>query len=126
MFCTKCGAEIEQGLNFCPNCGASVILEVNLSENNNPVEKPTNTQKNRYNGLGFFGMLSLIIGIPLLFFGLYVNYRTHPLGFTSINSRELIQQFGYNGGSNLVLLGVLLFALGVVLLSLRFWAMHKK
>lgn len=31
MFCTKCGAEIKEGINFCPKCGASVKKGESLS-----------------------------------------------------------------------------------------------
>ena len=32
MYCTKCGKELPEGAEFCPNCGAAVRTEVGLYE----------------------------------------------------------------------------------------------
>ncbi len=41
MFCSKCGSKVEDGLNFCPNCGAPVSNQNNTVIDTNKSQKVT-------------------------------------------------------------------------------------
>ncbi|MBR1796606.1 MAG: zinc-ribbon domain-containing protein [Clostridiales bacterium] len=44
MFCSKCGAQQDDGARFCNKCGAELII----SENNHIVQSMPSTKTTRY------------------------------------------------------------------------------
>ena len=67
MFCSKCGAPLNQGTQFCTSCGAQVAN--NSAETQQTYQQPTNTYPaikadNRvYKILSYLGVL---VFIPML------------------------------------------------------------
>jgi len=47
-FCRKCGQEINEGVQFCGNCGISAGEEKNLNSSSNEVRRPTNSNFSIY------------------------------------------------------------------------------
>lgn len=66
MFCSKCGKQLEEGQNFCPNCGTAQQGTV-VSSLNTTVQQSENPTTNTMAVVGFvLGLISLLID----FFGL--------------------------------------------------------
>lgn len=66
MFCSKCGKSLEEGQNFCPNCGTAQQSTVSTTLNNT-VQRAENPTTNTMAVVGFVvGLLSLLID----FFGI--------------------------------------------------------
>ena len=58
-FCYKCGAELPEGSDFCPECGASINRSINDQNNTEYTARPANSSGN----LGVFSVLILVYGI---------------------------------------------------------------
>ena len=85
MFCKKCGKQISDGIQFCPNCGAS--QESSAKEENavtvQPAQNASGVQESKATGYAstalkaaVFGLLcwcccgvQLIAGAPAIYFG---------------------------------------------------------
>lgn len=66
MFCSKCGKQLEEGQNFCPNCGTAQQVTVVSSSNTN-IQQSENPTTNTMAVVGFVvGLISLLID----FFGI--------------------------------------------------------
>lgn len=64
-YCTKCGKELENGIKFCPNCGASTTNEENTNMNNNQ----NNNQKKSKIAAGILGIFLGSLGIHNFYLG---------------------------------------------------------
>lgn len=77
MFCSKCGKEIEQDMQFCNNCGNKVDLSSSTKKSNSMVKKIIKT------------VLIIILSIILLsFIIMLVNKSNSPLEEATNNSKE--------------------------------------
>jgi hypothetical protein len=63
MICKKCGAPIEDGKNFCGNCGESVVVE-EIYVQNTPVQSGYSAPKKQVVTAGGYILRSLINYIP--------------------------------------------------------------
>lgn len=66
MYCSKCGKNLEEGQNFCPNCGTPKDSTAS-SPQNNTVQQEENPSTNIMAVVGFVvGLISILID----FFGI--------------------------------------------------------
>ena len=70
MYCMKCGKEIEDGTNFCPNCG----MNLRANETARPIQQEQGSGKSIVSlVLGIVGIIAWIIpiiGLPIGLIGL--------------------------------------------------------
>jgi len=86
MFCANCGSNVEDGVDFCPNCGKSAKGETNSNlvlKTNDQVDAGgmLGFTKNAFRGaMGFILWVNLILltvggGVGGYFIGRLINYR---------------------------------------------------
>ena len=62
MFCTNCGAKLEEDSKFCTNCGAKLESK---TENIQKVENPTITEEEANKKANKFCIISLVLNIVI-------------------------------------------------------------
>lgn len=74
MFCTNCGAKIQEGTSFCANCGYKVLKNNNIS--NIQIQ---NNNKQQGQGASIASMVLGIIGIiaSIITFFIAISYSTY-------------------------------------------------
>ncbi len=66
MFCQECGKSVEEGVAFCPNCGAKVGATLQaVSPSIQPIKKPM--------GVIFVGVWNVFWGIQMVLVGLSIH-----------------------------------------------------
>ncbi len=89
MFCNKCGAESEEGVRFCPYCGAT------MQQNNdvNGAQQGAQTVQNVYQPTKAYNEANqkskLVAGLLQIFLGCFGVGRFY-LGYTSIGVAQLL------------------------------------
>lgn len=80
MFCSKCGKEIAEGAQFCPNCGNQLTRVTVVADSGLNTLIPNNTYALWAYYLGIFSLLCGITAIPAFITGILgVKYaRQHP------------------------------------------------
>ena len=83
MFCKKCGKQISDGVQFCPNCGAS--QESSAKEENAVTVQPAQNASGSQESKATFGLLcwcccgvQLIAGAPAIYFGYLAIRNNEP------------------------------------------------
>ena len=80
--CIECGAELQERMEACPNCGCPVEAKIAKSIPESKVERSTdkdvtNTVKNfKFN---LFAIVSMLIGVVILFIGISLSKEERDL-----------------------------------------------
>jgi hypothetical protein len=91
-FCYKCGRELPEGSEFCPECGSSIHSD-GEPQRAEYTARPTAQSKGRDLGIIpvlmiVYGVFAIIVGILLIIFGMNLNHILDML-------EDLAQQGGY-------------------------------
>ncbi len=92
-FCEECGENLADGVKFCPKCGTRVP---GRSPEQVVAEKES-IRSALYSRLQWSGILALIVGLPLLFIGIYILVDINEiLNFliTDPYTSALIKEYG--------------------------------
>lgn len=116
MFCSKCGKELNQGVQFCPHCGAS-----NGSKTNTATSELFSDVKVKINtGLSSLGNKKLLYVLNLILYVLVLVFYMMPFGATSYTYFSIFDTYFSIFDFNLscVLLILLPFVIGAFVMVL--------
>ena len=134
-FCYKCGANIPEGSDFCPECGASLNRDVNRTEY---TAVPSNSAKKGDAGFApilimIYGIIAIIAGIIVIAFGMSIDSFLDMMaqavadGIISDDDYEII--LSLMRGINMMtctLLGILMISSGIFALISGIWSSSLK
>ena len=123
MFCKYCGQKLNEGDEFCTNCGAKKDLNpgvqpnVNNTQpnmNNNVVNNNPNNMQNP-NKTSATAIVSLVLGILSIFLCFFINLFTLPLSITGIVLGIITKE---KGGMKIagIILNILSIIISIVIL----------
>ena len=102
--CINCGAELDDNVKFCPNCGTSVTKDVDIAATTTEnVEVPNNVQPPKKTGpvFGIISLVSLFFGAALtivgLAFGGFLLVVSLVFGIIAVATRSRKKIFGIIG-----------------------------
>lgn len=85
IYCTKCGKKLPEGVEFCPNCGATAKSEVGLYETAaETIGSDRFLQQHWINRIIAFVIDSIIVGIAttIVFIAVFfAQFLANPVGF---------------------------------------------
>lgn len=73
MYCLKCGKEIDEGINYCPNCGMNLSVKTDVQLTLQKQTSGKNIAALVLGLIGIFAWLIPIIGLPIGIVGLVMG-----------------------------------------------------
>lgn len=75
MYCSKCGKEIKEGEDFCPQCGKSTNINIENNANGNFIREGSNVTGFVLGIISCLAWYLPIIGFPVSIIGLIFSVR---------------------------------------------------
>ena len=70
MYCSGCGKEIEEEVQYCPHCGKNLRVQPSETAVEQQAEKPRQNKEIKINTLSIIGFVISLISLFLNFFGI--------------------------------------------------------
>ncbi len=131
MYCTKCGANIQDDSVFCPQCGNKVATNAVNSVSSQTTVNASYVNpaiKSRPDLITLAGMIDIVVGILSILLGVlvrfyfypgtYFDFGSHMMGGVMTFYMNFMMQYGF---LLLLLAGIPMIVAGAGLLSLQNW-----
>lgn len=70
MYCSDCGKEIEEEVQYCPHCGKNLKVQACETAVERQTEMPPQNKETKMNALSIIGFVISLISLFLNFFGI--------------------------------------------------------